>query len=292
MLINNRYQIESEINRGAFGVIYRGTDLRSNRTDLRSNRTDPQLIRKPEEKVAIKIELPHSLASLKYEVKILTYLKTNKIKNVPDIFWYGNYNRVPCLVMTYYDYSLYDYCVQFPIEIDTEKINNWIFQLVDIIEQFHKVYLLHRDIKPQNIMIKGECIYLIDFGLSTFYLDENREHIKDYQLESEENRLIGSLKFASIFLHQRHRYSRRDDFISIVYIYSYLLVGGNCPWFSPDPKITAQNKMKGPFMTIIESNSRECENMTIFQYFCEYCYQMTYDEIPDYSSIKRLFTNR
>jgi casein kinase I homolog HRR25 len=285
MLIDNRYQIEAEINRGAFGIIYRGTDLRSNRTDLRSNR-------KPEEKVAIKFELPHSLSSLKYEVKILTYLKTNKIKKVPDVFWYGIYNRVPCLVMTYYESSLYDYCTRFPERIDTRKINNWIFQLVEIIENFHKVYLLHRDIKPQNIMMKGECIYLIDFGLSAFYLDENREHIADYSevSEEEENRIIGSLKFASIFLHEGHRYSRRDDFISIVYLFGYLLIGGETPWLSPDPKITAQNKRKGPFMTIIESNVRECENLTIFRYFCDYCYQLSYEETPDYLSIKRLFS--
>ena len=282
MLIDNRYQIEAEINRGAFGIIYRGTDLRSFR---RSSG-------KPEQKVAIKIELPGSLSSLKYEVKILTYLKTNKIKKVPDVFWYGIYNKVPCLVMTYYDISLYDYCKRSKETIDIENIYRWMYQIIEIIEQFHKVYLLHRDIKPNNIMIKGEGIYLIDFGLSTFYIDENREHIPDYPIETEEeNRIIGSLKFASIFLYEGHRYSRRDDFISVLYLFAYLLLGGETPWFSTDPKITQQNKMKGPFMTGIESNSREAVDITTFQYFCEYCYQMKYEESPDYESIKRLFSS-
>lgn len=287
MLINNRYQIESEINRGAFGIIYWGTDLRTNRTDLRS-----------EEKVAIKIELPHSLASLKYEVKILTYLKTNKIKQVPEIFWYGVFNRAPCLVMTYYDISLYDYCKKFPDEINNRKINHWIRQIIDILENFHKVYLLHRDIKPQNIMLKGEGIYFIDFGLSTFYIGEENQHIMDYpqgseKEEKEENQIVGSLKFASIFLHEGHRYSRRDDFISVVYLFAYFLLGGETPWFNPDPKVTKQHKLKGPFMTIIESNIRECEMFTTFQYLCDYCYQLSYAETPDYESMKRLFsTNR
>jgi serine/threonine protein kinase len=283
MLIDNRYQIEAEINRGAFGIIYRGTDLRSNRTDLRS-------FRRSEEKVAIKIELPGSLSSLKYEVKILTYLKTNKIKKVPDVFWYGIYNRSPCLVMTYYDMSLYDYCKRSKETIDINTIYNWMYQIVEILEQFHKVYLLHRDIKPNNIMIKGSTIYFIDFGLSTFYIDENREHIVDYPIETDENRIIGSLKFASIFLYQGHRYSRRDDFISVLYLFAYLLLGGETPWFSTDPKITQQNKMKGPFMIIIESNIRESIDITAFQYFYEYCYQMTYAESPDYESIKHLFS--
>jgi len=295
MLINNRYQIESEINRGAFGIIYRGSDLRSNRTDLRSNRSDRRSVQrssgKPEEKVAIKIELPGSLASLKYEVKILTYLKTNKIKKVPDIFWYGVFNSAPCLVMTYYDISLYDYCKRSRETIGIDKIHHWIHQIIEILEHFHKVYLLHRDIKPNNIMMKGEGIYLIDFGLSTFYIDENREHIPDYpQGSEEENRIIGSLKFASIFLHEGHRYSRRDDFISVLYVFAYLLLGGETPWFSTDPKITHQHKMKGPFMTGIESNSRESIDITTFQYLCDYCYQLSYEEIPAYESIKRLFS--
>ena len=275
MMINYRYVFESEINRGAFGIIYRGIDKRS------------------QEKVAIKIELPHSPASLKYEVKILTYLKTNKIKRVPEIFWYGFYNRVPCLVMTYYNSSLYDYFQRSNVKICIDIIYNWMYQIVEIIETFHKVFLLHRDIKPQNIMIKGSSIYFIDFGLSTFYIGADREHTKDYEdiSQEKEDRIIGSLKFASIFLHQGHHYSRRDDFISAVYIFAYLLLGGQTPWFHRDMKITEQNKTKDIFMTILNENSKE-NDLTMFRYFLEYCYQLSYDETPNYESMKQLFFNR
>jgi len=281
MIINNRYQVTSEISRGSFGIIYRGHDT------------------KTAEIVAIKIELPGSPSSLKYEVKILTYLKNSKIKSVPEIYWYGIFReKIPCLVMTNYEYSLYDYCTKILVDISIELIQDWMLQIIKIIEMFHKVFLLHRDIKPQNIMLKNNRIYIIDFGLSAFYIGEDREHIPDYSIENDiiiENRIIGSPKFASIFLHKGHRVSRRDDLISTVYLYGFLILGGKTPWFDPDLYITEQNKNKDTYMTIIQSSHiegshTEVFDWTIFQYFLDYCYQLSYDETPDYDSLKLLFS--
>jgi len=274
MNINNRYQVTSEISRGAFGIIYRGKDTKT--TEI----------------VAIKIELPGSPSSLKYEVKILTYLKTNKIKYVPDIYWYGIcHEKIPCLIMTYYQYSLYDYCMKTPVNIYNSVIQNWIHQIIEMIETFHKVFLLHRDIKPQNIMLKNDRIYFIDFGLSTFYIGEDREHIPDYPIENIiENRIIGSPKFASIFLHQGHRASRRDDLVSTVYLYAFLLLGGQTPWYDPDLNITEQNKHKDTCMTILSGLHTESLDLCRFQYFIDYCYQLSYEETPDYDSLKRMFS--
>lgn len=277
MIINNRYQLTNEISRGAFGIIYRGKD------------------KKTAEIVAIKIELPGSLSSLKYEVKILTYLKTNKIKYVPDIYWYGIcHEKIPGLIMTYYQYSLYDYCMKTPLDSYKSVIQDWIHQILEIIETFHKVFLLHRDIKPQNIMLKNGRIYFIDFGLSAFYIGEDREHIPDYPIESNknslENRIIGSPKFASIFLYQGHRASRRDDLVSTVYVYAFLLLGGQTPWYNPDHSITEQNKHKDTCMTILSGLHTETVDWSRFQYFIDYCYQLSYEDTPDYDSLKRMFS--
>ena len=54
-------------------------------------------------------------------------------------------------------------------------------KLVDNLEKLHDLGYIHRDLKPENICTDprktSENIFLIDFGLSKAYLDENGKHI-------------------------------------------------------------------------------------------------------------------
>ena len=64
-------------------------------------------------------------------------------------------------------------------------IINLGIKLIEQLEKLHKKGYIHCDIKPDNIMIgdgNKDCelkkqIYLIDFGISQKYLDENGDHI-------------------------------------------------------------------------------------------------------------------
>jgi serine/threonine protein kinase len=58
-------------------------------------------------------------------------------------------------------------------------------RLVDLLERFHDQGYIHCDIKPDNIMIGDYMrdqtlmnkLYLIDFGISSRFLDENNNHV-------------------------------------------------------------------------------------------------------------------
>jgi len=69
-------------------------------------------------------------------------------------------------------------------------------------------------------------LYLLDFGLSEFYIDRNTHiHVQ--------NRLrppCGTPRYMSIHTHQFRQQSRRDDLESLGYLLLYFLKKGNLPW--------------------------------------------------------------
>jgi len=170
------------------------------------------------EKIAIKFENPGAMKSLKHETKILNYLYSNKVRQIPAIYWYGLHGILPCLVMTYYEYSLAKYIEKKGIS----QLPKIMEAILSILSNIHKQFVLHRDIKPENFMIgPGGELILIDFGLATFYIGEDGQHVPDEECKT----IIGSPRYMSIHILEGHRYSRRDDLISIGYIFAGFYLG-------------------------------------------------------------------
>lgn len=108
-------------------------------------------------------------------------------------------------------------------------------QLLNRLESLHECGFIHRDIKPQNILLGGDRpnksnkIYLIDFGLSVSYIDgESGAHYKENP-NSNYSTVVGTALFASINAHMGRDLSRRDDIESLVYTLIYLCTG-TLPW--------------------------------------------------------------
>ena len=95
--------------------------------------------------------------------------------------------------------------------------------IIRIVENIHASGVVHRDIKPHNFMVKNRELVLIDFGMATFYVDQNNRHIPE--LETPKQHLLGTQKYISINIHYGKEYTRRDDLISVGYVYLFL-----CNW--------------------------------------------------------------
>jgi len=282
ILINNKYIIESNIGKGQFGSIYKGYH------------------KKTREPVAIKLEKMISpIKLLKNETTILNYLQRSSCHNIPEVHWYGVFTNSTCLVMTLYDYSLYD-CIKSK-ELSIEQIQKIILKSIDIIENVHSLFVLHRDIKPQNFMIKNNELFIIDFGFSTFYIDDNKNHLPMKTNDIENSNIIGTPKYISINIHNGITPSRRDDLISLGYIFMFLL-NKQLPWDNiPNIKnnnnydeihiLNPKNQYMKQLKQIENIERLITKHNTISQYvyhFINYCYSLKYDEDPNYYSIKQL----
>jgi casein kinase 1 len=277
MEIKNKYIVKDKLGNGKFGIVYLG------------------IYKKTNENVAIKTEpLKTQAKLLKHETTILKYLYERGSRNIPTIFWYGVHLDNTCLVMSYYDQSLFEYIKTK--ELTNEQIYKIILQMILILENIHKNLVVHRDIKPQNFMLKDGELFLIDFGLATFYVDEKGEHIEERSHDS----IIGTPKYISQNIHEGITPSRRDDLISIGYIYIFL-VCRELPWDTIPTNILNENIHHEISIEHYKNKVRlnlklwdNIENICLkidvkLHKYLQYCYNLKYKEQPNYDAIKETF---
>jgi len=289
-VLAKKYKILDKIGNGKFGIVYKGTNLKSG------------------ESVAIKTEKKNGdIRLLKNETTVLKYLYDRGSRSSPVVYWYGVDEVWSYLVMSYYNISLFDYCNQN--QIAPEKIDKIMCVCIDILETIHKNYVLHRDIKAQNFMISNEEIYLIDFGFACFYVDEKVEHLPSVETQN----IVGTPKYVSYYVHNGITNSRRDDLISLGYLYIYLCCR-ELPWdtllrdalksgtVSRDTLLNYVNNgyeeihilhYKNQQRKNMKSWSKLSEiclriNQKIYD-FLNYCYNLRYDATPNYDALKQLF---
>lgn len=172
------------------------------------------------EKVAIKIEERNQpIHILRNETRILEYLSKNGIRTqIPQVFWFGNYEDKICLVMTYFVGFSLEKQIDNNISFDNKEIimNHWIIDALYMLEKIHLLGVIHRDIKPEHfILLDTNKWALIDFGFATFYLDTNIDGIDEKKGEY----IIGTPNYISINIHNGMKYKPIDDIWSLIYIY-------------------------------------------------------------------------
>ncbi len=154
-VLQNRYRIVTLLGQGGMGAVYRAWDLRL------------------EGAVAVKEFTPQpgldaaTLAQLrdqfKQEAIVLSRLNHPHLVRVRDFFEeHGNAYLVMDLVE---GESLEARILRQQIIPEQEAVT-WLLQLLDALSYCHNQGILHRDIKPQNVIIDQQgCAILVDFGL-------------------------------------------------------------------------------------------------------------------------------
>ena len=228
-LFFNKYKLIKKIGKGSYGIIYLCKDIASN------------------EFFAAKLQNKNIYTnSLQNEYQIMKDINIDKI---PNAKFYGENNLYNILIMQLLGKSLEDIFekILHKQKMPIHSACNIAIQIIDILEQIHNKNYIHRDIKPSNFLFgnnsfNNNIIYLIDFGLAKKYRESNNaEH---YEIK-EENKLIGTARFASINAMEGLSQSRRDDLESLGYMLIYFLKG-KLPWqnFLIKNKEERYNKIK------------------------------------------------
>ncbi len=154
-LIDQRYRLDAEIGRGGMGIVYRTRDIQCDRD------------------VALKIvnlETANALTLRQFsrEAQITSKLDHPHIVAVYDTgaVQVGAGGQVPYIVMELVEGTGLDEISGLTIA----RIIDLGIQICDALEYAHRHGLVHRDLKPGNLLIKKEgfqyCVKLMDFGLS------------------------------------------------------------------------------------------------------------------------------
>jgi eukaryotic-like serine/threonine-protein kinase len=137
------YEIQSPLGAGSMGEVYRARDIRLDRC------------------VAIKILPAHLLSNP--EAKQLFDREARAISslNLHDV---GHQNGIDYLAMEYLEgETLASRLMKSPLP--TEHVLNG-FEICEGLQKAHKSGVIHRDLKPGNIMLTKSGTKLMDFGLA------------------------------------------------------------------------------------------------------------------------------
>jgi len=150
------YELQAEISRGGMGVLYKAWH------------------RKLHQPAALKLLLNTELDSdaLGRFTREARSLATLHHPNVVQVRDFGNEQGVPYLAMELIaGQDLKGYVTETWIKYGEYPPDDWICEtfgvLADALAYCHKTGFLHRDLKPQNVMIEAETLrpVLVDFGL-------------------------------------------------------------------------------------------------------------------------------
>jgi serine/threonine protein kinase len=199
-----KYNVLDIIGKGSFSNVYRAINVITN---------NPVAI-----KMATNKDL-HAMDVLIREAKLYNYLKN--IQGVPQLYWCGRVEDMYYIVMPLYMGTLKTYVVT-----NVDKLYAMGNMLLSILKEFHSLHIIHRDIKPDNIMYDhNDNLFIIDLGLCAMYTS------KPYE-PTVIGGILGTPNYVSVNVHELISPYMKDDTESLMYVLMYVWNSHTLPWMN------------------------------------------------------------
>ncbi len=147
-----KYQIEGALGRGGFGAVFRARDTVMGR------------------QVAIKVlsTIGDTAMAGRFRAEAGTTAGFRH-KNIVTVHDYGDHFGQPYFVMELLDGRSLDHVIRDGPSLSIWEKVNILLQIADGLNYAHQLAVVHRDIKPGNVMLlAGDAIKILDFGISRF----------------------------------------------------------------------------------------------------------------------------
>src|SRR5262245_5272869 len=206
LLSGGRYEILATLGQGAMGAVYKAKDRELDRW------------------VAIKViqpELANSPSILKRFKQELILARQITHKNVVRIFDIGETDGMKFITMEYVDGGDLKTTIMERGKMPPEEAADIIRQICHALEAAHNEGVVHRDLKPQNIMMdQTGRVVVMDFGIA---------HSKDMPGMTMTGALMGTPEYMSPEQAKGEKTDVRADIFAVGIIF-YELLTGNVPF--------------------------------------------------------------
>ncbi|HEV2236068.1 MAG TPA: protein kinase, partial [Ktedonobacterales bacterium] len=162
-ILGDRYEMQDAIGRGGMATIYRAVDLRMGRT------------------VAVKIlrevysSDPKFVTRFQREARAASLLQH---PNIVQVFDYGQSGESYYIVMEFVDGTDLRRYLKRTGKLSSERAVTIARDVALGLGAAHKRGIVHRDVKPQNIMLNdADLVKLTDFGIASVYKDAGAERL-------------------------------------------------------------------------------------------------------------------
>jgi serine/threonine protein kinase len=269
--LKNGYRLGPKLGKGSFGEVYIALDDRDREfaAKLEARRDGKRRRRGP--------------SQLEYEFRV--YEMLGGCSGVPNIHGFWNDGDYNVLIMDKLGKSVQDVMEDRGGKLETKVVLAIGARTLKHLEYIHGQGLIHRDLKPQNMMLSAEAsneIYIIDYGLSKRIIVDG-VHVP---YNERKGGLTGTPRYCSISSHMAIEQSRRDDLESLLYILIYLK-NGSLPW--QGTKGTKQERYK-----LILKQKRRVSDAKLaegwpepFLHFVTAVRSLRFSEKPDYEALQK-----
>lgn len=230
-ILNNRYEILEKIGEGGMAEVYKARCHKLNRYDAvkilkRDSANDPLVVEK-----------------FKREATAVANLSDSNIVNIFDV---GTQDGINYIVMEYVKGKTLKQLITENVRLSYERAIDIAIQITKALDCAHRNNIIHRDIKPQNILITEEGIVKVtDFGIAK---------ASSNVTITNSNKVIGSAHYFSPEQARGNYVDTRTDIYSLG-IVIYEMVTGRLPFDAESPVTIALKHLQDTAIPPIELNS-------------------------------------